>query len=152
MADSTSRGDRVRLSVLDRLVDAHPRHDTESPPRRTASVEELRQLIQRDLEWLLGTRWKAQDRGTGPHGRTVVEYGLEDFAPFSPSDQRATRRMARAIREAIEAYEPRLQDVTVTVDAAPHTPGAAKATVRALLVVGDVREPVAFPFEVPTRG
>jgi len=141
----------IRLSVLDRL--AAPRADapSASSARRTASHEEMKTIVRRDLEWLLSTRRSAPRRSEERLGRTVIEYGIPDFAPVSPSDEQALSRIAYHIRTAIEAFEPRLTDVTVHVEPALQ-PGRVQATVDALLTIGEMRTPVSFPFKVRTRG
>ena len=160
----------ARLSVLDRLTDRslHDRAPDDRAPddhapddadaattkglRRRVSADELKTFIRRDLEWLLGTRRTLQ-RDTPPNGDlTVTEYGIPDFAPVSPADQQALQRIADTVRDTIEAFEPRLRDITVRVGPAPQTPSAVRVSVDAQLVVGDIREPVSFPFHVRTKG
>ena len=46
----------VTLSVLDRLIDDDPRTSIEAPLTRAQSVRTLRDVVRRDLEWLLNTR------------------------------------------------------------------------------------------------
>ncbi|MFB6286099.1 MAG: type VI secretion system baseplate subunit TssE [Candidatus Bipolaricaulia bacterium] len=142
---------RARLSVLDRLIDPNPGSDREEPLRRTVPADTLKRLVRRDLEWLLSTRRTPQRDIPPDLGPTVTEYGIPDFAPVSPADEQALSRIAYEVRTAIEAFEPRLQDVTVQVEPTIE-PGRVQATVEALLVAGEVREPVAFPFKVRTGG
>ncbi len=142
---------RARLSLLDRLLDERPGDTSEGTLRRTATAEELKAFVRRDLEWLLSTRRTlVRDRPLRGE-RTVTEYGLPDFAPVSPGNQQALNKVAREVRRAIEAFEPRLHDVRVTVEPAL-APGRVTARVEALLVVGEVRRPVAFPFKIRTSG
>lgn len=143
---------RARLSVLDRLVDRNAAQEREGRPRRTASAEQLKALVRRDLEWLLSTR-RTPQRADPPAdlGRTVTEFGLPDFAPVSPDDEPALGRIAFEVRAAIEAFEPRLRDVTVRIEPSV-APGRVGATVEALLVAGNVRTPVTFPFKIRTSG
>ena len=142
---------RARLSVLDRLLDAGEQPGGGRSLRRTATPEELKQIVRRDLEWLLSTRRAPEQDEPGGLGHTVVQYGIPDFSPVSPSDQQALTRIAYEVRTAIEDFEPRLRDVTVRVEPALE-PGRVTVTVDALLVAGEVREPVAFPFKVQTSG
>jgi type VI secretion system protein ImpF len=141
---------QIRLSVIDRLIDEEPQNDREGRPRRMASVEELKRLVRRDLEWLLGTRWTTGGTEQGQE-RTVLEYGLPDFSSRSPSNHRVKREIAREIRDAVEAHEPRLRGVEVSVAEDPTTPGQIKATIQGTLVAERLREPVSFPFEIRLR-
>lgn len=106
-------------------------------------------MIRRDLQWLLGTRRTLQ-RPPPEGALTVTEYGLPDFAAVTPSDESALRRMEITIQDAIDAFEPRLQAVRVHVEASPTTPGQVHVSVEATLAVGEIREPVSFPFQVRT--
>lgn len=143
--------EQTRLPLIDRLIDRDPRRDREGRPRRMASTGELKRLLRRDLEWLLGTRWAMGARESG-EDRTVLEYGLPDFSARSPSNHQVQREIAREIRSAVEAHEPRMQDPEVAVGEHPTAPGMVKATIHGTLVTETVREPVSFPFEIRVRG
>lgn len=142
---------QARLSVLDRLIDSGPQAEREESLRRTVPAEALKRIVRRDLEWLLSTRRSPQHEVDESIGRTVTEYGIPDFAPVSPTDEQALGRIAYEVRTAIEAFEPRLQDVTVRVEPTLE-PGRVRAEVSALLVTGEVREAVSFPFKIRTAG
>ena len=152
MASSDANGaPRARLSILDRLAEPEPREGADDALPRTATGDELKAIVRRDLEWLLSTRRTVQrDRPAGAE-RTVTEYGIPDFAPVSPSDQQALNEIARAVRQAIEAYEPRLRNVEVAVEPALQ-PGQVTARIDAVLRVGEVRRPVTFPLTIRTSG
>src|SRR5262245_26617509 len=108
---------RITPSVLDRLIDNEPNQSLEAPASRSKTIEGLKQSIRRDLEWLLNTR---RTVGGVPSGlrelsHSLAAYGLPDFSVFSansPSDQ---VRMQRIIEAAISAFDPRLEDVRVTL-------------------------------------
>lgn len=141
---------QTRLSVIDRLVDEEPQGKREGRPRRTASAGELKRLLHRDLGWLLGTRWTTEDTEQGQE-RTVLEYGLPDFSPCSPSNHQVRRKIAREIRAAVDAHEPRLWEVEVSVAENPTKLGQVEATIRGILVGDQLREPVSFPFDIRLR-
>ena len=153
MYDMAPKRDEPRacLSVLDRLIDPDPQAESEGSLRRTVPADTLKQIVRRDLEWLLSTRRSPQRDVDENIGQTVTEYGIPDFAPVSPSDEQALSRIAYEVRMAIESFEPRLQDVTVRVKPALE-PGQVQAKVEALLVAGEVQEPVSFPFKIRTGG
>ena len=135
----------VRPSVLDRLIDEDPKRkrserttgslpavgagsteeqDARSPwARRVAataraeSVRLFKAALRRDLEWLLNTR-----RVITPVpdeceelARSVFTYGLPDITSMSKDSRESFERLARLIQTAIELFEPRLADVTVSV-------------------------------------
>lgn len=128
----TSETERpVRPSVLDRLIDEHPRPRVKGAPRtgtedapparlepvltRSQSVDRLKTALQRDLEWLLNAR-----RAITPvpdeceHvARSVFTFGLPDITSMSKDSRESFERLARLIQAAIDVFEPRLTDVTV---------------------------------------
>ena len=49
----------------------------------------------------------------------MPEYGLPDLSDISPSSPQKIEALRVAIREAVERFEPRLQNVRVTREAGP---------------------------------
>ena len=136
---------RVTLSVLDRLIDYEPEMTREAPASRTRSLLQLKQSLRRDLEQLLNTR---QVEELPPDlkelNRSVAAYGLPDYSSAnvkSPSDQ---NRMRRALESMIKIFEPRLQDVSVTLEPVRDTERALHFRIDAQLIVDPAPEPVTF--------
>lgn len=104
----------------------------------------------REVTLLLNTRspLSASDCAVLPR-RTVLEYGLTDFLHLSPVSMDDAKQLARFIREAIVAYEPRLQVDSIVID----TPRSCRDAVYAV-ISGQVRKrdlsivPVYFPVQV----
>jgi type VI secretion system protein ImpF len=137
---------RITISVLDRLIDYEPELSREAVATRSKNLRQLKQAVLRDLEWLLNTRQIAQEISPDlvEVNRSVVAYGLPDFTVInhnSPSDQ---TRMRRAMEHLIASYEPRLEDVMVTVESAPDVLRTMRFRIDARLKVDPAPEPVTF--------
>ncbi len=137
---------RITLSVLDRLLDFEPDVSTEPPASRAKSLREFRQAVRRDLEWLLNTRQLVQQvpEGMTELSRSLVSYGLPDFTSASSESTDDQWLMRQAIEETIRTFEPRLQDVTVTLEPARGSERAMHFRIDAMLVVDPAPEPVTF--------
>jgi type VI secretion system protein ImpF len=134
----------IKLSILDRIVGGH---------RDTASIRDLEATVHRDLMSLLNTR-----RASEPvppdfehAGSSILTFGLPDFTSCSVMDRSEQERLRRAIETAIRVFEPRLSNVTVSLDrpGKRSEPGKTLDTslryhVRALLRVEPDPEPVVF--------
>lgn len=110
--------ERLQPSLLDRLTD-HARDTTREPASAwIIDVPRLRQIIQRDLRWLLNTANLAagQDLSEYPHvARSVLNYGISDISGAIARPGRASD-ICQAIRRAIEAFEPRLLPESLHID------------------------------------
>jgi type VI secretion system protein ImpF len=117
--------ERILLpSVIDRLIDREPGNRNEAQTARAQSLKELKDSVRRDLEWLLNSRRTPDEPPPTAKElwRSVYCYGLSDITGMalkSPEDQ---ARLSRAVESAIAAFEPRLQNVTVSL--LPSTPSS----------------------------
>lgn len=111
---------------------------------RTLTPGELRESVRRELERLLNTREPLPSRTLGDRTRTVIDYGVPDFSSYSPRSHDDRQRLAEALRQAIDAYEPRLQQARVAVEPVPGDDQALVGRIDALLVVEEVHEPISF--------
>lgn len=104
--------------LFDRLDadDDHGTHDRlRPPPRRTDAWQES---ITRDLEALLNTRSALLPQALAGYeevGKSVVNYGLIDFAGMCMTSDADQKRICTAVRLAIERHEPRLHKVSATL-------------------------------------
>jgi type VI secretion system protein ImpF len=137
---------RITPSVLDRLVDYEPQMSREAVSSRAKSLRQMKASIKRDLEWLLNTRRTADDISPDLKevSNSLAAYGLPDFTTAnikSPADQ---NRLRRALETAISAFEPRLEDVTVTIDPMRDLDRVMRFRIDARLRVEPAPEPVTF--------
>ena len=134
MSDRTIT-DRLQPSLLDRLTDDEPEKRTEARDRRVIDIQRLREIVQRDLAWLLNTQnaetWIEPE--VHPNAaRSVLNYGIGDLSgSFATDDQAGTIR--ESIRRAVEAFEPRLRRGTVQVEL------SSKLVDRGVVVTFDIR-------------
>jgi type VI secretion system protein ImpF len=116
----------VTQSVLERLIDRDPKSGSEGAPTRAQSVRLLRASVRRDLEWLLNTRRTpaAADEAYPEVAKSVHNYGLPDLNALNWESSRDRTRLARAVQEALNVFEPRLRGIQVVplepVAGAPH--------------------------------
>lgn len=116
MADKTIT-ERLQPSLLDRLTDHEPGARSEGRDARVIDVRRLRDIIRRDLSWLLNTAdmGSALDARAFPHtARSVLNYGLPEVAGDYSTIERA-ERIRKTIRTAIERFEPRIDPRTLDV-------------------------------------
>lgn len=102
--------ERLQPSLLDRLTDDAPARRDEASSAWIIDVTRLREIIQRDLHWLLNTtNFGAQlSAESHPHAaNSVMNYGISDVSGSVATNVRAAEIRA-AIRTAIERFEPRL--------------------------------------------
>ena len=136
----------ITKSVLDRLIDYEPGNSREAVGSRSKNLKELRETVRRDLEWLLNTRHIAG--GIPPDLKelhnSVAAFGLPDFANLSTNQLDDQRRMRSDIEEAIRIFEPRLQDVVVTLQPSHSTERLMHFRIDGRLNVEPVPEPISF--------
>jgi type VI secretion system protein ImpF len=137
---------RVTPSLLDRLTDHAPASRVENPLTRLQALRALKTSLWRDLTALLNTKRREEEipEEFVEATRSLLTYGLPDFASYSlksPSDQ---DRLRRAIEATIRRFEPRLEKVTVKLAPPDETDSALHFRVDALLRVEPAPEPVTF--------
>jgi type VI secretion system protein ImpF len=133
----------LRAPLFDRLVDSAPEERREVSPPRIYGYEAVRLSIARDLQRLLNTR-RAPAPFT-PHAATVLDYGVPEFSHLSASSATDRHTLAELLRAAIVAFEPRLQDVSVTLEPDPRTPSGLLGYIASKVRLGSFLEPVTFP-------
>ncbi|MBC2836437.1 type VI secretion system baseplate subunit TssE [Paragemmobacter straminiformis] len=102
--------ERLQPSLLDRLTDNAPGDLRESRDDRVIDLRRLREIVQRDLSWLLNTsdNHLEIDAQKYPHAaRSVLNYGISEIAGGYSTDSGASTIRA-SIQRAIERYEPRI--------------------------------------------
>jgi type VI secretion system protein ImpF len=137
---------RFEPSLLDKLFDDQP-HASAPAVMRQLSIDELKGTVARDLESILNTRiaFTEHELAALPEcQRSVLTYGLNDFAGLSLASHYDRTFICRSIQQAIERHEPRLQRVAVTLELARQSANALCFAIQAVLVVHPAQEPVNF--------
>jgi type VI secretion system protein ImpF len=104
-------------TLFDRLRDDAPSRGSESPSEYTATPNQMRDIVQRDLGLLLNTTNAEDliDRARYPEAAaSAVNFGVPPLAG-SYLAERKWEEIERIIRRAIKDYEPRLLPETVTL-------------------------------------
>lgn len=116
MAELTPN-ERLQPSLLDRLTDRSPGSRQETREDRVMGTRELRDAVLRDLTWLLNTANK--DR-TGEFAEfpnvasSVLNFGVASMTGLTESAFGAGG-LSRAVRTAIERFEPRVLPAALKV-------------------------------------
>jgi type VI secretion system protein ImpF len=134
-------------SVLDRLLDDAP----DQPQQGIAlyfDLSNFKAALARDLEALLNTRAIAPNDLFEQYplsACSVLNYGIPDLSGLSllnPDDKELLRKH---VQRAIEQHEPRLSQVSVTLDTpGSHTERLLHFRVDAVLIIHPHRPPVSF--------
>lgn len=121
MADKTL-SERLQPSLLDRLTDDAPGERKETRDSRVIDVVRLREIIQRDLSWLLNTHNNGSmiDAKLYPNvARSVLNFGLSEISGEYSSAERS-ELIRRSIERAIADFEPRIIAGSVDVSLRPN--------------------------------
>jgi type VI secretion system protein ImpF len=107
--------ERLQPSLLDRLTDDESHVAQESRQQRVFSARRLREVVFRDLEWLLNTTNMGSQVADYPQAAaSVVNFGIPDLAGVTASVIDPVT-LERAVREAILRFEPRILARTLRV-------------------------------------
>lgn len=116
MADQ-QLSERLQPSLLDRLTDDDPRKTVETRSHRVIDLDKLRDIVRRDLAWLLNTTNFAasEDLERFPNvAKSVLNYGIPDTAGQRITDLRG-RGIEQILKRAIETFEPRIMKNTLKI-------------------------------------
>ena len=114
---------------------------------RTRAVEEAMRSITRDLQALLNTRSALSAASLKPYqevSRSIVNYGLIDFAGMCMSSDLDQHEICKAVRLAIERHEPRLHKVAVTLQQRQGAINRVDFVITAQLKSAPQAEPMSF--------
>lgn len=150
MGDDWGTNDAGRVPLFDRLVDEHRHQRSEPRPRRSLDREALRESVRRELARLLATRCPVSGDVALARRRSTIDYGLPDLEIGGRAIVKEDRlRIARLLRQTIEAFEPRLQRVEVEVLERREGGARLVVAIRATLVTERVRESLNFNLPLP---
>ncbi|GAB3457811.1 type VI secretion system baseplate subunit TssE [Massilia terrae] len=125
--------------MLDRLMGAA----AEADGRMT--LDQVKDLIARDLEALLNTRAMPRWFDAHPRARgSVLNYGLADFAGMCLTSSEDREAICASLKLAIETHEPRLTQVCATLEPSGGSINRLHIAINAKLLVGENGETVNF--------
>ncbi|WP_395822325.1 type VI secretion system baseplate subunit TssE [Archangium minus] len=139
--------------LLDRLMDLK-RETTGETLEPQVSEEALRASVRREVAHILGTRCTLslkEAESLEPGERSVLDYGLPDLWSLGSAPEDA-RRLERLITRAVEAYEPRLCQLQVSVRLPPSEEGAVVAVLTARFAPGLIPESLSLPLRLDRGG
>lgn len=111
------------------------------------SVEDMKDAVARDLEALLNTRAVLpQDflNGYPECARSIVSYGMRDFADLSLSSPSDRAFICQCIEEAIACHEPRLREVKAQLEMRAGAVNRLDFSITGVLVASATQEAVNF--------
>lgn len=142
-----TRAGRAQLPLLDRLIDAEPSEQSDRPLSASAAMDVLRASLCNDLEELLNTRrrWQSWDPNLSQLERSLVGFGLPDFASGAFNDPRRREELRLLIEGCILRFEPRIVSLKVTlIESVDKASGTLRLRIDALLRAEPAPEPIAF--------
>lgn len=117
MPEQLGPEERLQPALLDRLTDDEPGNKREPREARVLSKKRLRQSVLRDLAWLFNATQLAAvtDLARVPFVRgSVLNFGLPALSGRAASSLDVSD-LAKAIREAIVTFEPRILPSTLEI-------------------------------------
>lgn len=140
-------GARVKLSVLDRLLDDAPEMERDRPLSATDALTVLRRAVRRDLEALLNARRRffSIPRAYPELASSSLSFGLPDYTAGAMNEESAREVLRREIERCIKLFEPRLVHVSVIlVPRKDELDSTLQLRIEALLHADPAPEPISF--------
>jgi type VI secretion system protein ImpF len=105
----------VTQSLLDRLISVE-----DWPTTRAQSLRYFKEALKRDLSWLLNSRQSPIEQlGSYPLSQgSMINFGLPDISAMGLSSASDHRRLRQALQLCLRNYEPRLQNLEISIDSA----------------------------------
>ncbi len=114
---SHGNADNLLPTLLDRLTDHAPQRDKDTLAEVVISRKQLRQIILRDLSWLLNATNAESDMELGAFEQarlSALNFGLPAFSGKRASDVKSSE-LEQEIEQAIALFEPRVMADTLSV-------------------------------------
>lgn len=111
------------------------------------SLEQLKDSVARDLEELLNTRAAIAAAVLAPYpecGKSIINYGLIDFAGMCLSSSEDRARICASLQGAIGRHEPRLRNVQARLERETGSINRVSFVISATLAVPPAYEAVNF--------
>lgn len=143
-------------SVIDRLIDEDRHVTADRGLSRAESVRRVMDTVRRDIELLLNTRRIAvpSSEALPEVAASLFFYGMPDMTSVSKDSLSAKTRLARQVEGTINAFEPRLENVKVTLMPSERSQfGEVRFAIEAMLKLDPTPERVTFDTVLePGRG
>ena len=126
--------------LMDRLL------DTPGAPQ-LLSLERFKDAVARDLEDLLNTRAALSEelmRSYPECARSILNYGLADFAGMCLSSSEDRDRICASLKAAIERHEPRLRNVQARLEREAGSINRVSFAISGTLALPSISEAVSF--------
>jgi type VI secretion system protein ImpF len=140
-------GARVKLSVLDRLLDDAPEMERDRPLSTGDALSVLRRAVRRDLEALLNgrRRFHSIPKQYTELASSSFSFGLPDYSSGAMNEPAQREVLRREVERCIKLYEPRLAHVTVhLVPRKDELDATLQLRIEALLHADPAPEPISF--------
>lgn len=111
------------------------------------NVEQVKDTVAFDLEALLNTRAVISEdllRTYPECHRSIVSYGLSDFAGLSLASLDDRTTVCRSLERTISRHEPRLRNVRAMLELSNKSINRLNFSITALLMIHESKEPVLF--------
>jgi type VI secretion system protein ImpF len=107
-------GQSLEPSLLDRLIDPD---SGGTAWRHGYGIEQMVEVVRRDLEDLLNTRQSAADlpEAFREVQRSIIGYGLPDLTALEAITPEQRQQIGRVLEAVVSRFEPRLKDVRATL-------------------------------------
>lgn len=138
---------KLRPSILDRLFDDEPLHQSERTTPHHQVVKQLRASISRDLESLLNTRYHMiQPSSDFPEiDKSIFNYGLPDLATVNIRDIEHRKKFITHLETTLKSYEPRFKSVKVIfVDNSDNLDRTLRFRINTVIYADPIPEVVVF--------
>ena len=134
--------DRVALPLLDRLMSDSP----QTRAGRGDSMRDLKASLCRDLTALLNTRRAEQDFDPAfeESANSILTFGIMDFTAFNLRNRIDQEAVRLSIERSIRRFEPRLANVSVTVQDTDPVRPMLRFEISAVMRINGCSEDVYF--------
>ena len=138
--------EKIRSSILDRLIDREPHLSRDSAQYRLLNFNQLKAAVIRDLENLLNTKSQITPVPSTYKevSGSVFTYGVPDFTAQNSKSSSVRQALRQTIEKTIAKFEPRLRNVAVQMEAPTEELRSIRLRITALLVLDPVAEPITF--------
>ena len=112
-----NKGQLLRASILDRLIDERPDQKKENEKQRHQLMNEIRDGVRRDLEQLLNTRFRSisPPQNCPELEKSLINYGLPDLNTFNFVNGASRQQFCSIVEKHIKSFEPRFKSVHVSI-------------------------------------